>query len=187
MNAFLVSTVTVAGAEIGDKTQFLAIILASRYKKPIPIILGIFVAALLSNLLAGIIGQWLGSQVKSSALHIVLACAYLIAAIWILIPEKQETEHIPSLSHGGIFLTTLVTFFVAEMGDKTQVVTAVLAANYQALTSVVLGASLGLLLANIPAVFLGNKASQFIPIKLMRIIAASIFIALAVFELKIYW
>lgn len=187
MKAFFVTMMAVATAEIGDKTQFLAIILASRYKKPFTIILGIVIATFLNHLLAGIIGEWAGSQLKSSILHIILSCSYLLAAIWILIPDKPDTEDSDLRNHSSILITTIITFFIAEMGDKTQIITAMLAANYQSLVQVVLGSTLGMLIANIPAIFLGNKVSQYIPMKIMRIIAASIFIVLAVIELPIKW
>ncbi|MFN7095983.1 MAG: TMEM165/GDT1 family protein [Gammaproteobacteria bacterium] len=187
MKAFLVSAITVASAEIGDKTQFLAMVLATRYKKPFIIILGIVIATLLNHLLAGVIGEWLGTQFKPSILHIVLACSYLIAAIWVLLPEKAETDEPISLSRGGMLFAIIIAFFLAEMGDKTQVATAMLAANYQSLFQVVLGSTLGMLIANIPAVFIGNKVSQFVPVRLMRAIAASIFVVLALVELKAYW
>lgn len=186
MKAFLISTLTVATAEIGDKTQFLMIVLAGRYKKPGIIIIGLIIASFLSSLIAGTIGVWLGTTIKPSILHIVLACSFFLAAIWMLIPDKVETEESLSLNHRGILLTTIITFFIAEMGDKTQVATAVLAANYQTLIPVVIGSTLGMLLANVPAILLGNKVSQYVPMKLMRIIAASIFIVLGMLELLAY-
>jgi len=179
MYPFFMSTLAVAGAEMGDKTQLLALLLAARFKKPLPIILGILVASLLNHSFAGFIGVWIGHALQGALLHGVLALSFLAAAIWVLIPDKLEDTQTPVTTHTNIFITTAIAFFLAEIGDKTQLVTAVLAAKYQALVQVILGTTLGMLLANVPAVLLGHKMAHYLPLKPIRYLSALVFAGLA--------
>lgn len=179
MEAFLVSTGIVALAEIGDKTQLLAFLLAARFRKPLPIILGILIATLLNHGVAGAFGAWVTSFFSQETLRLVLGVSFIGMAIWILIPDKiDDTE--ATLTRSGVFGTTLVTFFLAEIGDKTQIATIALAAQYQALIWVVLGTTLGMMLANVPAVLLGERVANKIPVRLVHAVAAALFAALGV-------
>ena len=180
MESFLVSTVVVALAEIGDKTQLLAFILAARFKKPIPIILGIFAATVLNHGLAGALGTWITSVVNPETLRWVLAFSFIAMAIWTLIPDKIEEEETKVSNQLGIFGATFITFFLAEMGDKTQLATIALAAHYAAPFAVVAGTTLGMLIADVPAVFVGNKFAEKIPMKLVHAIAAGIFAVIGI-------
>jgi Ca2+/H+ antiporter, TMEM165/GDT1 family len=183
VEAFLVSTGVVALAEMGDKTQLLAFVLAARFKRPLPIILGILIATLLNHGLAGALGAWIVSAVSANVMRWALAASFLAMAVWILIPDKLDetnTSVAPSL---GVFGTTLVAFFIAEMGDKTQIATVAMAAHYKAAVWVVLGTTLGMLIANVPAVYLGEKFAARIPMKLVHRIAAGIFAVLGVVTL----
>lgn len=182
MYSFVVSTLTVASAELGDKTQLLALLLASRFQKPIPIILGIIVATLLNHAGAGFLGEWIGTQLSSNLLHIILAIAFLVAGIWILVPDQID-DNLSVTNRFGIFITTFITFFIAEIGDKTQIATMMLAAEYQALMLVVLGTTAGMLLVNLPTVFIGEKIATALPLKPIRMVSSGIFIALALMEL----
>ena len=175
MEAFLISTGVVALAEIGDKTQLLAFILAARFKKPIPIILGIFIATIFNHGLAGAVGSWISSNVDPSILRWILGVSFIAISIWTLIPDKIEEEKTSITSKFGVFGATLVTFFLAEMGDKTQIATVALAAHFSQPLFVVAGTTAGMLVADIPAVFIGNKFSEKIPMNLVHKIAASIF------------
>jgi len=175
LEAFLISTGVVALAEIGDKTQLLAFILAARFKKPIPIILGIFVATIFNHGLAGAVGSWISSNVDPSILRWILGVSFIAISIWTLIPDKIEEEKTSITSKFGVFGATLVTFFLAEMGDKTQIATVALAAHFSQPLFVVAGTTAGMLVADIPAVFIGNKFSEKIPMNLVHKIAASIF------------
>jgi len=175
LEAFLISTGVVALAEIGDKTQLLAFILAARFKKPIPIILGIFIATIFNHGLAGAVGSWISSNVDPSILRWILGVSFIAISIWTLIPDKIEEEKTSITSKFGVFGATLVTFFLAEMGDKTQIATVALAAHFSQPLFVVAGTTAGMLVADIPAVFIGNKFSEKIPMNLVHKIAASIF------------
>jgi Ca2+/H+ antiporter, TMEM165/GDT1 family len=175
MEAFLVSTGVVALAEIGDKTQLLAFILAARFKKPIPIIAGIFCATLVNHGLAGALGAWITSVVSPEVLRWVLGLSFIGMAIWTMIPDKIEEEETQVARHLGVFGATLITFFLAEMGDKTQIATVALAAHYGTPLMVIAGTTLGMLFADVPAVFIGNKFAAKIPMKLVHSIAAGIF------------
>lgn len=175
MEALFISTGVVALAEIGDKTQLLAFILAARFKKPVPIILGILCATLVNHGLAGALGAWITSVVSPDAMRWVLGLSFIGMAIWTLIPDKIEEEETQVAKHLGVFGATLVTFFLAEMGDKTQIATVALAAHYGAPLLVVIGTTLGMLIADVPAVFVGNKFAAKIPMKLVHSIAAGIF------------
>lgn len=177
MEAFLVATGIVALAEIGDKTQLLAFILAAKYRKPIPIILGILVATLANHGLAGLLGTWLTSLVTPDTLRWILGVSFIAMAAWILVPDKFD-ESEAALVARGVFTTTLFAFFLAEMGDKTQVATVALAANYQTLLPVVLGTTLGMMIANVPAVLLGNSIAEKLPVRAVHIVAAVIFAVL---------
>lgn len=179
MEAFLVSTGIVALAEIGDKTQLLAFILAARFRKPLPIVLGILVATLANHGLAGALGAWVTTLVSPQTLRIALGLSFIAMSIWVLIPDKFEEADAPR-TRFGVFGTTLVTFFLAEIGDKTQIATVALAAQYQALGLVVLSTTLGMMIANAPAVFLGERIAHKIPVRLVHGIAAAIFAVLGI-------
>ena len=175
-DALLVSTGTVALAEIGDKTQLLALLLAARFRKPWPIIAGILVATLLNHALAAWIGQLAASWLTPQTLRWIVAASFIGIALWTLKPDTlDENERLPA--HGA-FIATTIAFFIAEIGDKTQVATVLLAAKYPSLLQVVAGTSLGMLLANVPVVALGSKFAAKLPLKAARITAACVFLAL---------
>jgi putative Ca2+/H+ antiporter (TMEM165/GDT1 family) len=179
MEAFLVSTGIVALAEIGDKTQLLALVLAARFRKPLPIILGILVATLANHAMAGAFGAWLAAQVGPAAMRWILGLSFIAMAAWIMVPDKYE-EQADSTSRFGVFGTTLLAFFLVEMGDKTQIATVALAAKYSSLVGVVAGTTLGMMIANVPAVLLGDVAARKLPMRLVHGIAAAIFVILGV-------
>ena len=178
MESLLVSTGVVALAEIGDKTQLLAFILAARFKKPLPIILGILVATLFNHGLAGALGAWITATLTPEVLRWVLGLSFIGMAIWTLIPDKIEEEETRIAGRFGVFGATLVTFFLAEMGDKTQVATVAMAAHYATPLLVVIGTTLGMLLANAPVVWLGHKLVRRVPLRLVHGISAAIFAVL---------
>ena len=179
LEAFLLSTGIVALAEMGDKTQLLALVLAARFRRPVPIILGILVATLVNHALAGALGAWITSVVSAEALRWVLGLSFIAMAAWMLIPDKIEVgESQPP--RFGVFGATLIAFFLAEMGDKTQVATVALAAKYASFYWVVLGTTLGMMIANVPAVLVGDKVAGKLPLKLIHGIAAAIFAVLGV-------
>ncbi|HOX67176.1 MAG: TMEM165/GDT1 family protein [Rhizobacter sp.] len=180
MESLFVSTGVVALAEIGDKTQLLAFILAARFKKPLPIILGILCATVVNHGLAGALGAWITTTISPEMLRWILGASFIGMAIWTLIPDKIEEEETQIASKLGVFGATLVTFFLAEMGDKTQIATVAMAAHYPNPVLVVIGTTLGMLLADVPAVFVGDKLASKIPMKLVHSIAAAIFAALGV-------
>ena len=180
MEALLVSTGVVALAEIGDKTQLLAFLLAARFKKPLPIILGILVATLLNHGLAGALGAWITATVNPSTLRWVLGLSFIGMAIWTLIPDKIEEEETQVAQRFGVFGATLVTFFLAEMGDKTQIATVAMAAHYGTPLLVIAGTTLGMLIADVPAVFVGDKLAAKIPMRLVHAVAAAVFAVLGV-------
>lgn len=177
MEAFLVSTGLVALAETGDKTQLLAILLAARFRKPLPIILGILAATLANHAAAGTFGHWLSGLIDPDVMRWVLGLSFLAMAAWALIPDSVDDLRADS-SHWGVFGTTLGAFFLAEMGDKTQVATVALAAQYQSLLAVVAGTTLGMMLANVPAVYLGERITRRLSIPLIHKIAALVFLVL---------
>jgi Ca2+/H+ antiporter, TMEM165/GDT1 family len=183
MEALFISTGVVALAEIGDKTQLLAFILAARFKKPVPIILGILCATLVNHGLAGALGAWITSVVSPDAMRWGLGLSFIGMAIWTLIPDKIEEEETQVAQRLGVFGATLITFFLAEMGDKTQIATVALAAHYGAPLLVVIGTTLGMLIADVPAVFVGNKFAEKIPMRLVHSIAAGIFALMGVLTL----
>ena len=177
--SLLVPTGIVAIAEIGDKTQLLALLLAARFRKPWPIIAGIIVATLANHAAAGAVGSWVASFFSATSLSAVLTVAFLAVALWTLVPDKLDDDEANSLKRYGPFLTTVIAFFLAEMGDKTQVATVMLAAQYSHFWLVILGTTLGMLLANVPVVLLGNFAAERLPLTLIRRVAASAFALLA--------
>ena len=183
MEALLISTGVVALAEIGDKTQLLAFILAARFKKPLPIVAGILVATLVNHSLAGALGAWITSVVSPEILRWVLGLSFIGMAVWTLIPDKIEDEETRAAQRLGVFGATLITFFLAEMGDKTQLATVALAAHYGAPLLVVIGTTLGMLIADVPAVLVGNQFAAKIPLKIVHSIAAAIFAAMGVLAL----
>lgn len=180
MESLLVSAGVVALAEIGDKTQLLAFILAARFKKPVPIILGILAATTLNHGLAGALGAWITASVSPDILRGVLGLSFIGMAIWTMIPDKIEEEETRVARKLGVFGATFVTFFLAEMGDKTQIATVALAAHYGAPLQVVIGTTLGMLVADVPAVFVGDRLALKIPMKLVHSIAAAAFALLGV-------
>ena len=179
MEAFLISTGIVALAEIGDKTQLLAFILAAKFRKPVPIVVGILVATLANHGFAGALGSWITTLMGPETLRWVLGVSFIAMAGWTLIPDKFDEED-AKLARFGVFTTTLIAFFLAEMGDKTQVATVALAAQYQNLVAVVAGTTLGMMVANVPAVIMGDKIADKLPVKLVHRIAAAIFAVLGV-------
>lgn len=183
LDALFISTGVVALAEIGDKTQLLAFILAARFKKPVPIVLGILAATLINHGLAGALGAWVTTVVSPNAMRWVLGVSFIGMAVWTLIPDKIEEEETQIANRLGVFGATFVTFFLAEMGDKTQIATIALAAHFAAPVTVIAGTTLGMLVADVPAVFAGNKFADKIPMKLVHSIAAAIFAAMGLLTL----
>jgi putative Ca2+/H+ antiporter (TMEM165/GDT1 family) len=181
MEALLVSTGVVALAEIGDKTQLLALLLAARFRKPVPIVLGILAATLVNHGIAGALGAWITSVLTPEVLRWVLGLGFLGMAAWTLIPDKiDEDEDGTPATRFGVFGATLIAFFLAEMGDKTQVATVAMAAHYGAPLIVVAGTTLGMLIADVPAVFVGDRLSRKIPMKLVHGVAAAMFALLGI-------
>ncbi|MBP6277461.1 MAG: TMEM165/GDT1 family protein [Limnohabitans sp.] len=180
MESLLVSTGVVALAEIGDKTQLLAFILAARFKKPLPIIAGILVATIVNHGLAGALGAWITSAISPEVLRWVLGASFIGMAIWTMIPDEIDEDETQVAKRFGVFGATLVTFFLAEMGDKTQIATVAMAAHYATPVMVVIGTTLGMLIADVPAVFVGDKLANKIPMKLVHSIAAGVFAILGV-------
>jgi putative Ca2+/H+ antiporter (TMEM165/GDT1 family) len=183
LQALLVSTGVVALAEIGDKTQLLALVLAAKYRKPVPIILGIFVATLLNHALAGVVGAWVAATVGPVWMRWILGVSFIAMAVWILVPDKVDDGETAASPRHGVFLATLVAFFLLEMGDKTQIATVALAAQYASLWAVVAGTTLGMMIANVPAVLLGEVAATRLPMRLVHGIAAALFLLLGVLVL----
>ena len=175
MSAFLTATGAVAIAEIGDKTQLLSFILAARFRKPLPIILGILVATLANHALAGAAGAWVMSMTGPGVLRWILGVLFIAMAAWTLVPDKFDESEVPKASRFGVFGTTVVAFFIAEMGDKTQIATAAMAATEASLVAIVAGSTLGMMLANVPAVFIGDLLLHKVPMGLVRAIAAALF------------
>jgi putative Ca2+/H+ antiporter (TMEM165/GDT1 family) len=180
LEAFLISTGLVALAEIGDKTQLLAFILAARYRRPWPIVLGILVATLFNHALAAALGALLMRWVGPQAMRWALGASFIAMALWTLVPDKLDADDAPLVSGRGVFAATLVAFFAAEMGDKTQVATVALAARYHAIVSVVGGTTLGMMIANVPAVLLGSRLAGRLPVVWIHRVAALVFAALGV-------
>ena len=185
MESLFVSTGVVALAEIGDKTQLLAFLLAARFKKPVPIILGILLATLFNHGLAGALGAWITHTVSPEVLRWVLGVSFIGMAVWTLIPDKIEEEESEIAQRFGVFGATLITFFLAEMGDKTQIATVAMSAHYADPLWVVAGTTLGMLIADVPAVFVGDKLADKIPMRLVHGVAATMFAILGVATL--FW
>jgi putative Ca2+/H+ antiporter (TMEM165/GDT1 family) len=183
MEAFLVSTGIVALAEMGDKTQLLALVLAAKFRKPWPIVAGILVSTLVNHGLAGAVGAWVTGVLGPDVLRWVLGASFIAMAIWMLIPDKIDEDEVGNGPRYGVFLTTVVAFFLAEMGDKTQVATVMLAARFNAWASVVAGTTLGMMLANAPVVWFGDAITRKVPIKLVHTIGAVVFLVLGVVAL----
>jgi putative Ca2+/H+ antiporter (TMEM165/GDT1 family) len=176
MQAFLVSTSVVGLAEIGDKTQLLSLVLAARYRKPIPIVLGVLAATL---------GAWLASVLRPSILNWAVVASFALMAVWILVPDKlEDADAAVTKNTLGVFGTAAVTFFLAEMGDKTQIVTIALAARFHEFLGVVAGTTFGMMLANVPAIYLGHKFADRLPTKAVHILAAIIFVVLGGLALR---
>ena len=183
MEALLVSTGVVAIGEIGDKTQLLSLVLAARFRRPWPIVAGILVATLANHALAGWLGNWVRGVVPADLLRWLLAASFFAVALWALKPDTLDDERAPEAGRWGVFGVTVVAFFLAEMGDKTQIATVMLAAKFDALAAVVVGTTLGMLIANVPVVFAGKLAAERIPFKAIRIVAAAIFAAIGAWVL----
>jgi putative Ca2+/H+ antiporter (TMEM165/GDT1 family) len=182
LEPLLVSTLVVALAEIGDRTQLLAIVLVSRFNKPWPIIAGILVATLANHALAATAGYYVSDWLKGAWFQYVLAASFFATALWTLIPDKEDSVTAPT-GRWGVFLTTALTFFLVEMGDKTQIAAISLAARFHNITLVTAGSTLGMMLANVPAVFLGGAATKIVPLRVVRFGAAVIFVGLGIWTL----
>jgi putative Ca2+/H+ antiporter (TMEM165/GDT1 family) len=182
MEAFLTSSLLVAVAEIGDKTQLLAIVLATRFRKPVPIVLGILVATLANHALAAFAGQFAAGLLAGQWFRVAVAASFIGMGLWTLVPDKLDEDEQPR-ARGGVFLTTLVAFFLVEMGDKTQIATIALGAQFANLVAVTAGTTLGMMIANVPAVLLGNALVQRISLKTVRVIAAASFVAVGAWML----
>ena len=182
MEAFLVSTGIVALAEMGDKTQLLALVLAARYRRSVPIVLGILVATLANHALAAGFGTWITGMAGPEAMRWILGVSFIAMAVWTLVPDRLD-EGAPARNRLGIFGATLVAFFLAEMGDKTQVATIALAARYDAIVSVVAGTTLGMMLANVPVVYFGERILRRVPVRILHGVAAVVFAIMGVLAL----
>jgi len=178
MEAFFVSTGIVALAEMGDKTQLLSLVLAARFRKPWPIALGILVATLANHGLAGALGSWVTTLLGPDVLRWVLGASFIAMALWMLIPDKLDGDEGEAAPRFGVFLSTVLAFFLAEMGDKTQIATVMLAAQYNAWATVVAGTTLGMMLANAPVVWLGDTITRRVPLRMVHMVSAVIFLVL---------
>jgi len=183
MEAFLISTGIVALAEMGDKTQLLALLLAVKFRQPWPIVAGIFVATIANHALAGALGAWVTTVLGPDVLRWVLGVSFIAMAVWMLIPDKIDEEEADKVPRLGVFGTTVVAFFLAEMGDKTQVATVMLAAQYHAYYWVIAGTTVGMMLANAPVVWLGERMTRLVPLRLVHVVSALIFLGLGVWAL----
>ncbi|MDZ3831648.1 MAG: TMEM165/GDT1 family protein [Sphingopyxis sp.] len=182
MEALFTSTAVVALAEIGDKTQLLAILLATRFQRPLPIILGILVATLANHALAALVGSQVAALLDSAAFRYAIGASFVAMAAWTLIPDKFDDDEAPK-SRSGAFLTTLVAFFLVEMGDKTQVATIALGAQYQQVVAVTAGTTLGMMIANVPAIFLGHELLKRFDLNKIRLVAAALFLIIGLWVL----
>jgi putative Ca2+/H+ antiporter (TMEM165/GDT1 family) len=183
MQAFLISTGIVALAEMGDKTQLLALVLAARFKRPWPIVLGIFVATVLNHGMAGALGAWVTTQISPQTLRYILGASFIAMAAWMLVPDKLDDDADSKKPRFGVFGTTVVLFFLAEMGDKTQIATVMLAARFDAYLAVVAGTTLGMMLANAPVVWLGERMTRLVPLRAVHLVSAAIFLGLGLWAL----
>jgi putative Ca2+/H+ antiporter (TMEM165/GDT1 family) len=182
MEAFLTSTIAVALAEIGDKTQLLAIVLTARFRQPLPIIAGILCATIANHLLAALLGASAAEWLQGAWFHYAIALSFVAMGLWTLVPDKLDEDEAKPPRFGA-FLTTLVAFFLVEMGDKTQVATIALGARFNHVLPVAIGTTLGMMIANVPAVFLGNALIRRVPMSVVRIVAASLFLAIGLWLL----
>jgi putative Ca2+/H+ antiporter (TMEM165/GDT1 family) len=180
MEALLVSIGIVALAEIGDKTQLLTLVLAARYKKPWPIVAGIFVATLVNHGIAGAVGAWLTRTIGPDAMRWILGVSFIAMAAWMLVPDKLDDDDAAARKVGGVFVTTTVLFFFVEIGDKTQIATVALAARFDSLVAVVMGTTIGMILANAPVAFFGDALARRLPVRAIHLVAAAVFAALGV-------
>ena len=178
MEALLVSISVVALAEIGDKTQLLTLILATRYKKPWPIVAGIFVATLVNHGIAGAVGAWLTTAIGPDAMRWILGVSFIAMAAWMLKPDRLDADAGASRKLGGVFVTTTLLFFLVEIGDKTQIATVALAARFDSLVAVVMGTTVGMILANAPVAFFGEALAKRLPARAVHVVAALVFVAL---------
>ncbi len=183
MQAFLISTGVVALAEMGDKTQLLALVLAARFKQPWPIVCGIFVATVLNHAMAGAMGAWVTTQISPQTLRYILGASFIAMAVWMLVPDKLDDDADKKAPRFGVFGTTVVLFFLAEMGDKTQIATVMLAAKFDAYIAVVAGTTLGMMLANAPVVWLGERMTRLVPLRVVHGISAAIFLGLGLWAI----
>jgi putative Ca2+/H+ antiporter (TMEM165/GDT1 family) len=183
MEAFLTSTAVVALAEIGDKTQLLAIVLAARFKQPMAIIAGIFVATIANHFLAALIGSQAASLLDGPGFRLIIAASFIAMAAWTLIPDKLDDEPQPKPARFGAFVATTIAFFLVEMGDKTQIATVALGARFHDVVAVTMGTTLGMMLANVPAVLLGNELLKRVPLNIVRWVAAGLFLVIGVWLL----
>lgn len=180
---YIISTLLVAFAEMGDRTQLLAIVLASRFGRPLPILAGILAATIANHGLAATAGYFVGAILNAPWLKAAVALSFIAMALWALIPDKADSEDEARLGHWGVFLTTAVAFFLVEMGDKTQIATVALAARFSDIAIVAAGTTTGMMLANVPAVYLGGAATQVLPLRWLRIATALIYLALGAWGL----
>ena len=184
MQAFLISTGLVALAEMGDKTQLLALVLAARFKRPWPIVWGIFVATVLNHAMAGALGSWVTTQISPQTLRYLLGASFIVMAAWMLVPDKLGDDADKKAPRFGVFGTTVVLFFLAEMGDKTQIATVMLAARFDAYLAVVAGTTLGMMLANAPVVWLGERMTRLVPLRVVHLTSAAVFLGLGLWALS---
>ncbi|HEY9544603.1 MAG TPA: TMEM165/GDT1 family protein [Solimonas sp.] len=180
MEAFLVSTGAVLLGEIGDKTMLLALVLATRFRKPMPVIAGIVVATVFNHALAGLVGGWLRAVISAEYLPWIVGISFIAVGLWALVPDKIDEDEAKPKGNGGAFIVTMVAFFLAEIGDKTQIATTILAARFDSLLAVVAGTTTGMLLADVPVVFIGAALAGKLPLKAIRVAAAGLFIVLGV-------
>jgi putative Ca2+/H+ antiporter (TMEM165/GDT1 family) len=180
IEAWLVSIGVVALAEIGDKTQLLTLVLAARYRKPWPIVAGIFVATLVNHGIAGAVGAWLTRTLGPDAMRWILGVSFIAMAAWMLVPDKLDDDDAAARRQGGVFVSTTVLFFLVEIGDKTQIATVALAARFDSLLAVVMGTTIGMLLANAPVAFFGEALAKRLPVRAVHVVAAIMFAALGV-------
>ena len=183
MEAILTSTAVVALAEIGDKTMLLAIVLATRFRKPLPIILGILVATLANHGIAAFLGQSIANLLSGQWFRYAVGASFVAMALWTLVPDKLDADEEPKPSRYGAFLTTTVAFFIVEIGDKTQIATIALGAQFQNVLAVTIGTTLGMMLANVPAVYLGNAIVERVSLKFIRMAAALLFLLIGLWVL----
>jgi putative Ca2+/H+ antiporter (TMEM165/GDT1 family) len=180
VEAFLISTGIVALAEIGDKTQLLTLVLAARYRKPWLVIAGIFAATLLNHAMAAAVGAWLAATIGPDWMRWILGASFIAMAVWLLIPDKLDESGEGGRRYGGVFLSTFVLFFLVEMGDKTQIATVALAARFDEMVAVVIGTTIGMMLANAPVALFGDALARRLPIRIVHAVAAGVFALLGV-------